>query len=192
MKQLVSAGADTVDGYGGLAIERCRQNAPMSRRPTKKGNGGDGESSSPVAQARQGDAGNEDDVSTGVWRALRSSAAAAAAVNVVGFTITAISRTHKITDLCGTAGFVVSAAATLTMRNAKGVHGKPALAWLLAAAVAMWAIRLGTFLLVRVLRVGSDWRLEPFCKQRAPRAAVQGRCLTLPCFAGRRTAQSLT
>ena len=47
-----------------------------------------------------------------VWAALRQSAKVVAASNALGFAITAVTQSHKITDLTGTAAFAASAWAT--------------------------------------------------------------------------------
>lgn len=47
-----------------------------------------------------------------MWAALRHSARVIAATNALGFAVTAVTQSHKITDLCGTASFALSAWAT--------------------------------------------------------------------------------
>lgn len=49
-----------------------------------------------------------------VWAALKHSAKVIATANAVGFAVTAVTQSHKITDLTGTAGFALSAVATHT------------------------------------------------------------------------------
>lgn len=47
-----------------------------------------------------------------MWAALRHSARVIAATNALGFAVTAVTQSHKVTDLCGTASFALSAWAT--------------------------------------------------------------------------------
>lgn len=47
-----------------------------------------------------------------VWAAVRHSARVVAATNALGFAVTALTQSHKITDLTGTAAFAASAWAT--------------------------------------------------------------------------------
>ena len=47
-----------------------------------------------------------------VWLALRQSAKVVAVTNAAGFVVTAITQSHKVTDLTGTAAFAASAWAT--------------------------------------------------------------------------------
>lgn len=47
-----------------------------------------------------------------VWAALRHSARVCAATNALGFAVTAVTQSHRITDLTGTAAFAASALAT--------------------------------------------------------------------------------
>lgn len=46
------------------------------------------------------------------WAALKHSARVVAATNTAGFLLTAVTQSHKITDLTGTAAFAASAVAT--------------------------------------------------------------------------------
>ena len=47
-----------------------------------------------------------------VWAAVKHSAKVIAATNALGFAVTAVTQSHKITDLTGTAAFAASAWAT--------------------------------------------------------------------------------
>lgn len=51
-------------------------------------------------------------VAGALWAAVRHSARVIAATNALGFAVTAVTQSHKITDLCGTASFALSAWAT--------------------------------------------------------------------------------
>lgn len=46
------------------------------------------------------------------WAALKHSAKVIAGANTLGFAVTAVTQSHKITDLTGTAAFAASAWAT--------------------------------------------------------------------------------
>jgi steroid 5-alpha reductase family enzyme len=78
-----------------------------------------------------------------------------AATNAAGFLVTAVTQSHKITDLTGTAAFAASAWATHSA--ACRALGTPLLApsrgVLLAGCVSLWAARLGGYLFYRVLQV---------------------------------------
>lgn len=102
--------------------------------------------------------------STSLRSALRLSALTVGAVNAVGFCVTAATHTHKVTDLAGTSAFVGSAWATWTAAATAG--RVPLVSWTrgfgVTAVVTAWGARLGGYLLSRVLKVGSDSRLDPF------------------------------
>ncbi|KAL4425018.1 hypothetical protein ABPG77_001796 [Micractinium sp. CCAP 211/92] len=102
-----------------------------------------------------------------VWAALRHSARVCAATNAVGFAVTAVTQSHRITDLTGTAAFAASA--LVTHAAAARALGEPFLAptrgALLAGCVSLWALRLGGYLFYRVMQVGKDARLDQFFQQ---------------------------
>lgn len=95
--------------------------------------------------------------------ALRQAALAVAGVNAVGFAATAVTRSHALTDLCGTAGFVAGAWAThgAACRAAGRRLLAPTRGLALTLAVSAWAARLGGHLFARVLKTGKDERLDP-------------------------------
>lgn len=94
---------------------------------------------------------------------LLISAAAVGAVNTAGFFITATTKTHKITDLCGTAGFLASAVAVYKYNTFLALAGPMSWRGIIAGgAVTLWSIRLGAYLVQRVLYVGEDERLRQF------------------------------
>ena len=76
-------------------------------------------------------------------------------VNWVGFLHSVIARTERFYDLTGTLTYllVVATALVLTGRY-------DPLSWLLVALVALWTLRLGTFLFRRISAAGSDSRFE--------------------------------
>lgn len=75
------------------------------------------------------------------------------AINAIGFAVTAATRTHKVTDLCGTAAF--AATAIQLLQKAKDPRAK-----FLNIAVIVYGVRLGTYLFSRVLKIGHDSRLN--------------------------------
>ena len=93
----------------------------------------------------------------GAGALLGTSAAACLGVNAAGFALTAASRSHKITDLCGTGAFVASAWATQRALAPAAGGGLPLL---LTAAVSLWGARLASFLFYRVCAMGEDRRLR--------------------------------
>ena len=95
--------------------------------------------------------------------ALRLSALAIASVNGLGFAATALTQSHALTDLCGTAGFVAGAWAThgAACRAAGRRLLAPTRGLALTLAVSAWAARLGGHLFARVLKTGKDERLDP-------------------------------
>jgi hypothetical protein len=88
-----------------------------------------------------------------VAAALLQSAKVIFVTNAVGFGVTAVTQSHKITDLTGTAAFAASAIATLVTTAGRPLSlMSPSV--LLTGAVATWAVRLGSYLFYRVLQVG--------------------------------------
>ena len=102
--------------------------------------------------------------STPLRSALRLSALTIGAVNGAGFTITAATHTHAVTDLSGTAAFVASSWATWAAAARAG--GIPLVSatrgFALTAVVTGWGLRLGSYLFSRVIATGGDRRLDPF------------------------------
>ena len=107
-----------------------------------------------------------------VGSALRLSASVIAAVNAAGFAVTALSKSHKITDLTGTAAFVASAWATHASSSLSATSSssssssslslllRPSRGFALACVVSAWGARLSAHLFTRVLRLGKDERLD--------------------------------
>eukprot|EP00179_Madagascaria_erythrocladioides_P005807 CAMPEP_0198312428 /NCGR_PEP_ID=MMETSP1450-20131203/3800_1 /TAXON_ID=753684 ORGANISM="Madagascaria erythrocladiodes, Strain CCMP3234" /NCGR_SAMPLE_ID=MMETSP1450 /ASSEMBLY_ACC=CAM_ASM_001115 /LENGTH=109 /DNA_ID=CAMNT_0044015373 /DNA_START=21 /DNA_END=347 /DNA_ORIENTATION=+ len=102
--------------------------------------------------------------------ALWLSAKVVVGMNAAGFCVTAATKTHKITDLTGTAAFAASTLATAYAATAAAPGASPVAVWramplrtqLLAACVSLWSARLGSHLFARVVRVGEDRRLRRF------------------------------
>lgn len=87
--------------------------------------------------------------------------------NLVGYGLTALFETHKLTDLIGTGSFVV-ATYCLTRKNHlfEGLN-QPA-NWRLKAinlGVMLWGTRLALYLFSRVLKLGHDERLNKFFRK---------------------------
>lgn len=79
------------------------------------------------------------------------------AIQVAGWLIAVVLKTDKTYDMFGSATFFSISLLTLAL-------GGPA-SWraaLVSACVCAWAARLGTFLVVRVHKVGHDSRLQPY------------------------------
>ena len=106
-----------------------------------------------------------------VGSALRLSAAVIAAVNAAGFAVTAVTKSHKVTDLTGTTAFVASAWAThaaslsTSTSSTSSSSGlalllRPSRGFALAIVVSAWGARLSAHLFTRVLRLGKDERLD--------------------------------
>ena len=95
---------------------------------------------------------------------LLKSAVVIGIANTAGFMITAVTKSHKITDLTGTMAFPASAWSThIVVSRALGTSVfAPSLSLALTLGVTLWALRLGGFLFRRVLHTGKDERLSPF------------------------------
>ncbi|KAJ8906220.1 hypothetical protein NDN08_002714 [Rhodosorus marinus] len=87
---------------------------------------------------------------------LAVSAGVFAASNALGFTITAATRTHKVADLLSSGPFVLSAVATYAA-------GPGTTAGLVATGLTgLYCIRLTSFLVKRVLKLGKDTRFDGY------------------------------
>lgn len=85
------------------------------------------------------------------------------AVNLVGFTITAVTQTHKITDLCGVGAFAAGALSSRLASSASvGALSLSSPSTLATSLVAVWSARLSGYLFRRVCVVGEDKRLRQF------------------------------
>jgi steroid 5-alpha reductase family enzyme len=134
-----------------------------------------------------------------VGSALRLSAAVIAAVNAAGFTLTALSRSHKLTDLTGTSAFIASAWATHAAAASSSLSSssslastlfKPTRGFALACVVSAWGARLSAHLFTRVLKLGKDERLDfLFPAENEPGLLVGGSSMFPLKLAGFWTAQ---
>jgi steroid 5-alpha reductase family enzyme len=94
-------------------------------------------------------------------------------MNLMGFVITAVTKTHKVTDLTGCGAFVVatillSITSFREIETNKNFHFNAfhnRLFWV-TAAVIIWGTRLASFLFTRVLIVGEDKRLRIFFPEK--------------------------
>lgn len=98
---------------------------------------------------------------------LLLSAGAIWGANTLGFTITALTHSHKLTDVTGTGAFVLSTWTTfaaMRYQNALLTPEKalPLRPLLLTVAVSCWGVRLGSFLLQRIMQSPTDSRLSEF------------------------------
>jgi len=91
---------------------------------------------------------------------LIQSGLVALGANSIGYLITRLTDTHKITDLVGTGSFVATALAT---QWRTGVYTPRAL--LMTGAISFWGTRLASFLFARVLKQGDDARLGAVFKK---------------------------
>ncbi|MFJ4223259.1 DUF1295 domain-containing protein [Microbacterium sp. NPDC089695] len=81
--------------------------------------------------------------------------AAAFAIQVVVYIPSAIARTERFFDLTGSVTFIVISVGLLLLAPLPDARS-----WVLAAMVILWAVRLGSFLAVRVHKAGSDGRFD--------------------------------
>lgn len=104
-------------------------------------------------------------------QAIKQTAIVVGGANAVGFLITALLKTHKITDLIGTGSFVL-ASLQLTKNNWKTIFHNPAIPWFqnrlfwINAGVILWGSRLGAYLFSRILYTHEDKRLAKFFPEK--------------------------
>ncbi|KAK9826118.1 hypothetical protein WJX81_004958 [Elliptochloris bilobata] len=126
-------------------------------------------------------------------QAVKLSAVVIAAFNTVGFGTTAVTQSHKVTDLTGTSAFIASA--WFTHAAACRAHGlallAPSRSLLLAGCVTLWGVRLAGYLFYRVLKLGKDARLSQFFPKDAREPFLTGQSMYPVKLAGFWTAQSL-
>jgi len=80
-------------------------------------------------------------------------------INSIGFFITALTKTHKLTDLLGAGSFVIATGwLTLTHPTLQGKE----LIGIVNMAVMIWGIRLAGYLFYRILHTHEDKRLQKF------------------------------
>ncbi|EIE22535.1 DUF1295-domain-containing protein [Coccomyxa subellipsoidea C-169] len=132
-------------------------------------------------------------VSPAILQALKRSALVIVGFNTAGFAVTAVTRSHKITDLTGTTAFIASAwathAAACHMHNLRLFQ--PSKSLFLAGAVTLWGTRLAGYLFWRVLQTGKDARLNFLFPRDESEPLLTGRSMYPIKLAGFWTAQSL-
>lgn len=92
--------------------------------------------------------------------------AGAVVLQWVAFVPAYLARTERFYDLTGSLTYLSAVAAGLLLAPDRGLRE-----WVLAAMVAVWAARLGTFLARRIHKDGKDGRFDEI-KQSAPRFFV--------------------
>ena len=97
--------------------------------------------------------------------------AAAFAIQVIAFIPAMILRTERFFDLTGSLTFLAISVALVLLTPMPDARS-----WILAAMVILWAVRLGSFLALRVHKAGSDGRFDEI--KGSP--AVSYTHLTLP------------
>ncbi|CBJ25919.1 GE20757 [Ectocarpus siliculosus] len=91
---------------------------------------------------------------------LLFSAGVIGGANLIGFGVTATTKTHKVTDLTGAGAFVLSAAACAWKSGSfRSGAIRPLL---LNVAVGVWGVRLASYLFARIIKTGEDQRLARF------------------------------
>lgn len=79
------------------------------------------------------------------------------AIQIAGWLIAVALKTDKTYDMFGSATFFSVSLLTLALGGPTGWR-----AALISSCVCLWAARLGTFLVIRVHKVGHDSRLQPY------------------------------
>lgn len=100
-------------------------------------------------------AGSQGGVLVGSWPVFAVAVAAAFAVQVIVFIPSAIAKSERFFDATGSATFILVTIGVLAL-----VPDPDPRTWVLAAMVIVWAIRLGSFLALRIHRAGTDSRFD--------------------------------
>lgn len=90
-----------------------------------------------------------------MWTAVFVALASSLAINLVLFLIAFKLRSDKLTDISYALSFL-----TVDLIGLAYAEQKNLFAWLLFLMVALWAVRIGGFLLYRVMKVGKDRRFD--------------------------------
>ncbi|CAM9770453.1 unnamed protein product [Pylaiella littoralis] len=91
---------------------------------------------------------------------LFSAAGVIGGANLIGFGITASTKTHKLTDLTGAGAFVLSA--TACAWKSGSFQSGAVRPLLLNVAVGVWGVRLASYLFARIIKTGEDQRLARY------------------------------
>lgn len=78
----------------------------------------------------------------------------------IAFAVAAAKQTETFYDLLGSVGFVTGTALILALLWWGDAPALDLRGWVLAAAIAVWTVRLGVFLFIRTKRAGGDDRFE--------------------------------
>jgi steroid 5-alpha reductase family enzyme len=100
-------------------------------------------------------AGSQGGATVGGMPVFALAVAAAFAVQVLVYIPSAIAKTERFFDATGSATFILVTIAVLSLVPTVDARG-----FVLAGMVILWAIRLGTFLAIRIHRAGSDDRFD--------------------------------
>lgn len=100
-------------------------------------------------------AGSQDGATLGGIPLFALAVAAAFAVQILAFLPAMILRTERFFDLTGSLTFFAISAALVLLTPKPDVRS-----WILAVMVTLWAVRLGSFLALRVHKAGSDGRFD--------------------------------
>mmetsp|Transcript_40526 Transcript_40526/g.41357 ORF Transcript_40526/g.41357 Transcript_40526/m.41357 type:complete len:260 (+) Transcript_40526:98-877(+) len=103
-----------------------------------------------------------------IFQNLRHVGAVVGGCNLVGFAVTAVCETHKITDLVGVGAFVAAAISLQSKVTGEGLGSRSGnlRLTLLTSAIILWGSRLSSFLFYRVLQLGEDKRLKSFFRAK--------------------------
>ncbi|KAK9825343.1 hypothetical protein WJX74_011074 [Apatococcus lobatus] len=115
-------------------------------------------------------------VTSPVGKALVTSALVCTGMNLVGFLFTAITKSHKLTDLTGTSAFIASSIAThvIYCRHFGVSLLAPSKSLLVTAMISLWGARLAGYLFYRILQTGQDKRLNQFFPQKPDEPFLTG------------------
>lgn len=100
-------------------------------------------------------AGSQNSATLGGIPLFALAVAAAFAIQVIAFIPAMILRTERFFDLTGSLTFFTISAALVLLTPMPDARS-----WILAAMVMLWAVRLGSFLALRVHKAGSDGRFD--------------------------------
>ena len=100
-------------------------------------------------------AGSQNSATIGGIPLFALAVAAAFAIQVIAFIPAMLLQTERFFDLTGSLTFLVISAALVLLTPMPDARS-----WILAAMVMLWAVRLGSFLALRVHKAGSDGRFD--------------------------------
>mmetsp|Transcript_6896 Transcript_6896/g.10404 ORF Transcript_6896/g.10404 Transcript_6896/m.10404 type:complete len:319 (-) Transcript_6896:152-1108(-) len=95
---------------------------------------------------------------------LGFSGAVVGGANLIGYGLTAVFETHKLTDLVGCGSFVINAVAC-AIKSGSWKQGFTSRPMVLNLCVGLWGSRLASYLFYRICQTGEDDRLAPFYRK---------------------------